>query len=223
MNHFIVSLGPFCITKTTINQMDLISKTMPFDWMFSSLPFIKNVLIDNFSELLNKENIRSTNPCWSKDKSYNILYNNTILQSKNITTHLLAKKEFDDYNNFHMWNHYNLLEEEQYVKYVKYVERFRQMINSTDLKIFLYIHYYDDTLFDVFDFNEYLMNQITNYKFICIHCKKVEVKNNYSERGICCYKENNLHIYNIEIEKFHDTLDDESIDFIKKIINDLTQ
>ena len=59
MNYYIISLGPYCITKNTINRMKYNSKTMPFDWMFSSLTFIKNVITDNFKSLLNKENIKS--------------------------------------------------------------------------------------------------------------------------------------------------------------------
>jgi hypothetical protein len=81
MNYHLVSLGPYCITKTAINRMDLKSPTMPFDWMFSSLSFIKKVMMDNFLQLMNIDHIRSTNPCWSKNKSYHILYNNDILQT----------------------------------------------------------------------------------------------------------------------------------------------
>jgi hypothetical protein len=206
MSYFIVSLGPFCITKTCINNMQFESPTMPFDWMFSSLTFIKNVLKDNFQELLNKKNIYSTNPCWSKNKSYNSLYNSDVLQSKNITTHLLYKNELDDYNNFHMWNHYNLLEEEQYAKYFKYVERFRTMLNSTDLKIFFYIQYYDDNTEEIIDFNHYLSNNIKNYKFVCIHCKKSQEEEE-EKKLFCYYNKNNLYIYNLLIKNYQDNID----------------
>jgi hypothetical protein len=217
MNNYIISLGPFCITKTAINQIGFYSKTMPFDWMFSSLNFIKNVIMDDFNNLLNIDYICSTNPCWSKNKSYNTLYNDNILKSKNITTHLLSKEEYADYDNFHMWSHYNLLEEENYNKYVKYVERFKNVIHSRDKKIFLYIQYYDESLLDVFDFNEYLNNTIINYKLICIHCKKVSEKNN--ETIILSYDKNDLLIYNIEIEKYSDTLEDKYLEHLKKIID----
>jgi hypothetical protein len=195
--------------------MSFNSPTMPFDWMFSSLSFIKSVLQDEFSQLLSKEYICSSNPCWSKNKSYHTLYNSSILQSKNITTHLLTKNEMADYYNFHMWSHYNLLEEEQYVKYEKYVKRFQSMTKSNHLKIFLYIQYYDDTISDVIDLNNYLSNIIKNYKFVCIHCKKVnkEIINNTL---VCTYNINNLYIYDLEIENYQDNLEQSALQQIKK-------
>jgi hypothetical protein len=134
----IISLGPFCITKALINNLKYHSPTLPFDWMFSSLPFIKKVLLNNFNDLVNKDLIKSSNPCWDKNKSYNLQYNSDILQSKNVTTHFLIKNELPDYYNFHMWNHYNLLEDEQYNKYMKYVDRFKTIFKSDELKFFIY-------------------------------------------------------------------------------------
>ena len=218
MNYSIVSLGPFCITKNAINDMSYNSPTMPFDWMFSSLPFIKSVLQDDFCQLLKKEYIYSTNPCWSKDKSYNILYNDSILQSKNINTHLLTKNEMADYNNFHMWNHYNLLEEEQYTKYEKYVKRFQTMTRCSHLKIFLYIQYYENNIFDVIDLNDYLLNTMTNYQLVCIHCKKVD-KERINGDLVCSYNKNNLYIYDLEIEKYQDNLEKEALQQIRTALD----
>ena len=160
MSVHVVSLGPFCITKYAINDMALESPTMPFDWMFSSLTFIKEVCADNFIQLMEKKNIRSTNPCWSKNKSYNICYNDSILRTKNIQTHYISKNEMCDYRNFHMWNHYNLLEEEQYDKYKKYVERFQTMFLSEERKLFIYIQYYDNTIEEVIDFKNRVNSKI---------------------------------------------------------------
>jgi len=213
----IISLGPFCMTKTCINNMQFNSPTMPFDWMFSSLTFIKSVIKDNFKELLNKKNIHSNKPCWSTNKSYHSLYNNDILQSKNITTHLLSKNELADYNNFHMWNHYNLLEEEQYEKYFKYIERFRTILNSESIKIFFYIQYYDDSIEEIIDFNDYLSNNIINYKFVCIHCKKSEEEKKF----FCYYNKNNLYIYNLCINNYQDNIELIDVDKIKNEINSI--
>ena len=217
MNYYIVSLGPCCMTKYVINTMKYHSPTMPFDWMFSSLTFIKNIMMDNFNLLLDKNYIKSTNPCWNKNKSYNILYNNDILQSKNITNHLLLKNELCDYHNFHMWNHYNLLEDEQFLKYKKYVNRFQEMLQSKELKIFLFIQYYDnDCIEEIIDFNEYLSKNIINYKMICIKCKKVD---NKTQEFYCSYNTNNLHIYDLEIYNYQDTIEDEDVVKIKMEID----
>jgi len=218
MNNHIVSLGPFCITKDAINSMNFYSKTMPFDWMFSSLLFIKDVIKDDFNLLLNKEYIKSTNPCWDKNKSYNILYNENILKSKNITNHFLIKNELAEYYNFHMWNHYNLLDEEQYNKYIKYVSRFKSMIQSEDLKIFLYVQYYDDTINEIIEFNNYINETIKNYKLLCINCKKVNIKTN---NLICSYNDNNLYIYDLEIEIYKNNLEEYDLEEIKQVINSL--
>jgi len=194
--NYIISLGPCCITKRAINKMNLESKTMPFDWMFSSLTFIERVVADNFEHLLRRENLKSTNPCWDKNASYNILYNDEILKSKNITNHLLIKNELMDYNNFHMWRHYNLLEEEQFNKYSKYVNRFREAIIAPELKIFLFIQYYDNNCTEeITRFNTFLTHHIINYKFICIKCFKVKNKTFHFIRS---YEKENLYIYDLE-------------------------
>ena len=235
METHIVSLGPCCITKSCINNMKFYSKTMPFDWMFSSLTFIKNAICDDFIQLMDKNNIKSTNPCFSKNKSYNFLYNEIILNSQNITTHLLYKNELADYNNFHMWNHYNLLEEDQYVKYVKYIERFKNMFYSKELKIFMYIQYYSDEITDetsndsskeygnnvddVVDFNNYINNIITNYKFICIRCKKTN--ENVMDNLNRSYYKDNLYIYDLKIEKWEDDIVQEDCEKIKVVINSI--
>lgn len=211
----IVSLGPYCVTKTAINNMKFDAPAMPFDWMFSSLAFVKKVLMDNFQSLMMKENIRSTNPCWSKDKSYNILYNTDILNTYTIQTHLLYKKEMPDYYNFHMWNHYNLLEEEQYNKYDKYVERFKSVYCSSEFKIFMYVHYYEDAIDEIIEFNNYLNQHVQNYTFFCINCKKVP---NPSKDILCSYDKDNLYICDVDIEKWEDDIPLSSLDSIKKHI-----
>ena len=215
---YIISLGPHCITKNAINKMKYISPTMPFDWMFSSLPFIKMILIDNFNRLLNRDYIKSTNPCFSKDKSYNVLYNNSILHHPNITNHLLIKNELCDYNNFHMWNHYNLLEDEQYTKYKKYIDRFNNVLQIDDLKIFLYIQYYNHPIDEILDFNNYIMTRITNYKLLCIKCNKVDTK---TDLFVCSYNHNNVYIYELEIDTYQDDMEDIHLDKIKIIIDNI--
>ena len=214
----IISIGPHCITKNAINKMKFISPTMPFDWMFSSLTFIKMILIDNFKLLLNRDYIKSTNPCFSKNKSYNIIYNNSILSHPNITNHLLINNEICDYNNFHMWNHYNLLEDEQYIKYIKYIDRFNNVLQMDDLKIFLYIQYYNNSIDEIVDFNNYLIQNIKNYKLLCIKCNKVDSK---TDLFMCSYNDNNLYIYELEIDKYQDDMEDIHLDKIKIIIDSL--
>jgi hypothetical protein len=122
---YIISLGPVCMTKYAINQMNYEAKTLPFDWMFSSLQFIKSVMMDNFKELLNRDNIQSTNPYYNPNKSFNNVYNKHILSHPNTITHLWHKNELRETFNFHMWNHYNLVEEEQYIKYKKYIDIYK--------------------------------------------------------------------------------------------------
>jgi hypothetical protein len=199
MGIHIVSLGPFCITKTAINDMNFNSPTMPFDWMFTSLTFIKEVLIDNFEQLMDKSKIRSTNPCWNKNKSYNICYNDGILRTKNIQTHYIYNNDKHDYYNFHMWNHYNLLEVEQYNKYKKYVERFQSMFSSVEMKLFIYVQYYDDAIDEVIDFNNYLFESIHNYVFVCIRCIKATHPTDIINVS---YNHKNLSIFDIEIDKW---------------------
>ena len=116
-----------------------------------------------------------------------------------------------------MWRHYNLLEEEQYIKYNKYVNRFRETIKSTDLKIFIFIQYYDNNCIDeIVSFNDYLLQNIINYKFICIKCFKVKDK---TFDFMCSYNNNNLYIYDLEIYRYEDEIEENNLEKIKKEID----
>ena len=218
MGSYIIGLGPCCITKYAINDMNLDAPTLPFDWMFSSLSFIKKVLIDDFAQLLDKNNIRSTNPCWSKDKSYNICYNNDILKTHTIQTHLLSKNELPDYYNFHMWNHYNLLDTEQYDKYFKYVERFKTMVEADSKKLFIYVLYYNSNINDVIEFNDYLYEHVRNYNFLCINCIKVSLPR---VDITCSYEKKNLYVYDVDIDKWEDKIPMPILTKIKAVIDTL--
>jgi hypothetical protein len=114
-----------------------------------------------------------------------------------------------------MWNHYNLLEEENYTKYLKYVNRFQTMLTSSAIKVFMYIQYYDTTLDEVIDFNTYLQDHIKDYVLICIHCKKTE---HPSSTLLPSYEKDNLYVYDLEIDKWEDELPLSALEDIKKKI-----
>ena len=202
------------MTKYAINHMNYDAKTLPFDWMFSSLPFIKTTMMDNFKELLNRDNILSTNPYYNPNKSFNSVYNKDILSHPNTITHLWHKNELRETFNFHMWNHYNLVEEDQYIKYKKYMDRFSSIISRDDLKIFLYIQYFNEDIDDVFDFNTYLNETVKNYRFICLNCVKDRPKGDFT----CMYDENNLSIYEVEMDVY-DYIPQYHLDKLKIIID----
>jgi hypothetical protein len=204
------------MTKYAINQMNYYAKTLPFDWMFSSLLFIQTVMEDNFKELMNMNYIKSNNPYYSKNKSLNILYNKTIIDNVNIFNHFLFKNELKEVCNFHMWNHYNLLEEAQYIKYKKYIDRFTDIISSDDLKLFLYIQYFNEDVNDVFVFNNYLNKTVKNYRFICLNCIKINDKDHF----YCTYNENNLSVYELAMDKY-DYIPQYHLDKLKIIIDDM--
>jgi hypothetical protein len=83
----------------------------------------------------------------------------------------------------------------------------------------VYIQYYYDTIREIIDFNDYLMETITNYKLFCIKCIKTNKKR--KDHFYCSYEKDNIHIYDLEIEKYEDNINTEDLDKIKIAINNL--
>jgi hypothetical protein len=214
---FIFSIGPCCITKNLINELGYISKTGPFDWMFSSIDSIHKIIMDDFSNLLDKTFLRSENPCWDVNKSFNIKYNNAIKNNTNVSSHLIRKNEMMDYNNFHMFNHYNLLDEQQYDKYYKIVDRFKNNLKSPNHKLFLYINYYNDSSESLFELNKYFEKTIDNYTILSINCIKVDSICNSDLN--CVYEHENLVIYNFYITDYNDFFDNGQIGKLGGVIS----
>jgi hypothetical protein len=116
-----------------------------------------------------------------------------------------------------MWRHYNLLEADTYTKYITYVDRFKEVFQTPDLKLFLYIQSYgNESIEEMVDFNEYLLDSITNYRFICIKCSTVKEKT-FEFR--CSYDKDNLYIYDLEVSAYKDEIEEDDLKKIKSVMD----
>lgn len=209
----IISLGPFCITKYAINKMKLDSPTMPFDWMFSSLPFIKNCIEDKFQTLLSRQYIFQRGPCWSNEKSLHDIYNQQIRNHPIITYHMTYKGDNTaEYDHFHMWNHYNLCKNDSYDRYKMLVERFMEALKSSEKKVFFYTLYYDKIDIDeIIAFDQFLKQTIENYYLVIIHCTFL--------KPVIIETPDNIKIYSFQVNRWSDEIPDEILTSINNCLN----
>jgi hypothetical protein len=112
----IISLGPACPIAEFLKNFKLRNCSYPFDWMYSSPKLILDCLNDDFNILLNKE--YHTN-C-SENISGHSLYGNKIFRHKNI------------------------LNENDYLYYIRCVQRFRFILSVSNLKLFTVISNFND-------------------------------------------------------------------------------
>ena len=155
--NYICSLGPACATAGFIKMNQLKSCSYPFDWVFSSLDIVKDCLNDDFYTFLKKKYYRpilnETDKCGHKK------YGEKMFQHRN------------PYG-----------KEEDYQYYVRCVERFRKLLNTSESKLFtmVFINYCKSKISElkknIIKFNIYLRNYTTNYN-LCIIIQMVDLKN----------------------------------------------
>lgn len=216
MTSTIVGLGPFCITKYAINKMNLKAPTMPFDWMFSSLKFIQECIEDDFQLLLDRRYIAQNDPMWSNEKSLHLLYNDKIEKDPLIWHHCNYKGDRHPNDYFHMWNHYNLLNDATYGRYCEKIQRLRNALSSKIL--FIYTLYYGFPIDTVMKFNEYLKQKHIDYHIYVIQC----VLTNENKNGNNVSNEGNMTIHKIGVEKWEDEIPDEYLSSIKTNLGNFT-
>jgi len=146
------SLGSLCHASQFLKDTNLKRASYPFDWIFSSFDNITHCLEDNFKTFL--------------DKDYYVSISRTQC----------GHKLYHDC----MFNHYNPLDyPNDYDYYVRCVDRFQQLLQNEDHKLFLKIFVNMDEMSekmkdDVIKFNDTLSKYAKNYTLLVIF----HIKNN---------------------------------------------
>ena len=140
------SLGPYCHSSHLLKRNSLKLCSYPFDWIYSNCNNIINCITDDFNLFL--------------DKSY------YIDKSPKVCGH---SKYHDS-----MFNHHNPLTNiEHYNYYVRCVDRFKQLRQTTEPKLFVMIFINTaDNVFDinnVVEFNRTFSENMTNYTLLVIN------------------------------------------------------
>jgi hypothetical protein len=168
---YVCSLGSLCHSSQILKQNNLKKCSYPFDWIFSNYNNIIHCMIDDFKIFL--------------DKSYYISI------SDKQCGHLYYHKQ--------MFNHHNPLNNENdYNYYIRCVNRFKQLIQYEEHKLFIMIFPNMNNLEEklknnIIDFNNKFSKYTKNYTlFVIFHIKN---------------KANNHHIFthndNIDFLELH--------------------
>lgn len=134
--NYTCSLGGWCHSSQLLKRNNLKLCSYPFDWIFSNYDNIINCIEDNFNIFL--------------DKSYFI----NISQSQ---------CGHSKYNN-HMFNHHNPLNNiNDYNYYVRCVDRFKNLLQKQEHKLFIMTFVNMNTIEDGYKFDENIKNKIIDF------------------------------------------------------------
>lgn len=121
INH-VISLGSSCHTAFFMKENKLKFYSLPFDWIFSGPMIVKNIIDDDFINFLDA----------TKYTSFN--------NDPNRCGHTDYGKRF--------FNHKNPMNEHDYQYYVRTVERFKIILATTGVKLFIITNINTDSLYD---------------------------------------------------------------------------
>lgn len=152
---YVFSLGYRCSAAGIIKRLQLKTESYPFDWLVSRLPIIEHCIDTNFREFLEESNYDylqtntyhyqtpDSSPQWICDERiyWNRFYEHEFDMSNAhlyIPTPLHTPR--DAYAYRMLINHKSPTNPSDHAYYERCVERWRQMSESPDAKLALYVH-----------------------------------------------------------------------------------
>ena len=186
----VCSLGTLCQSSQILKNNNLKTCSYPFDWIFSDCDMIIDCLENNFNKFL--------------DKNYYI----SIKDNDHKCGHILYHPQ--------MFNHFNPLNNNNdYEYYVRCVNRFKQLLQYEEHKLFIMIFVDMDIINEdiknyIINFNNEFSKYTKNYTLLVI----LHIRN----------KENNFYEFthhdNIDFLELHTLSCSNGANFINKIDND---
>jgi hypothetical protein len=162
--NYTCSLGTFCHSSQILKRNNLKLCSYPFDWIFSNYDNIIHCIEDNFNIFL--------------DKSYYFY----------ISNQKCGHSKYHD----QMFNHHNpLINIDHYNYYVRYVDRFKILLQKQQHKLFIMmlpnLRYIDEYIKkDIIEFNNKFSKYTSNYKLLVIF----HIANIYQNNHIFTYHDN---------------------------------
>ena len=158
--NYVISLGCACNTSLYLKELNLKTFSLPYDWIFSNLDMIKHTIEDDFK----------------------------LFSDINLMSDRQEKKASHNYYHQKLFNHRNpRSNREDYDYYQRCIARFKQVINSSDNKLFIHTLYlkpqefhrdylkfqrnFQDVAFDlnkIKKFNQFLNSVTSNYTLLVI-------------------------------------------------------
>jgi hypothetical protein len=185
---YVCSLGSLCHSSQILKNNGLKICSYPFDWIFSSCDTILHCIEDNFKIFLNK--------------SYYVR---------------LSKKHCGhSYYNKQMFYHHNPLDNKNdYNYYVRCVDRFKQLVQYEEHKLFIMIFVNLDNIEenhknDIINFNNKFSKYTKNYTLLVIYHIKNKQNNYYTI----------THNDNIDFLELHTLSTSDGVNFTNNTDND---
>lgn len=167
--HF-CSLGYRCQIGTIMKNIGMKSVSYPFDWIVSDLLIKIDIINNNFENFLDINNYEYV----EQGEVYNIIDNNKNL----VANENYSYNKFYGNNNdglYHLkigLNHYDLKNTENYDYFKRCINRFNNLLQLSDKKIFLYMNplisydKLDETINSYNIFTDYFNKITTNFVII---------------------------------------------------------
>ncbi len=182
------SLGSLCHSSQLLKNNNLKKCSYPFDWIFSTYNNVIHCIEDNFNIFL--------------DKSYYVSI------SKTVCGHSYYDKQ--------MFNHHNpLINENDFNYYVRCVNRFKQLLQCDEHKLFVMIFVNMDNVEynqnnDIIKFNNTFSKYTKNYTLLVIyHIKNKEINHHTI-----------THVGNIDFLELHTLSNSNGVNFTNNKDND---
>ena len=192
--NYTCSLGKICHSSEILKKNMHKTCSYPFDWIFSNSKMIIDCLEDNFNIFL--------------DKSYYINISNKrcghAYYNREIVNHYFRLNQV-------LFNHHNPLNNENdYNYYTRCVNRFRELLNCEESKLFIIININQDDVNEdqknhIIEFNNKFSKYTKNYKLLFIYHIKNK-PNNYHEF---------THVDNIDFLVLHTLSHSNGVNFTK--------
>jgi hypothetical protein len=184
----IIPIGYRCSSSEIIKVLNLKKESYPFDWTISKLSTIKDCLLNDFKEFLKTENYIK--------KEMNIYNLIDSVKPFNVTGNCIINTHYNPIdeisNDFNMYDlklaliHHDIFKNEDYEYYKRCINRFKNILESNDRKLYLYIHNIigineynetkDDIIMEFINFNEFIKTKSQNIEGLFFILVKTNMK-----------------------------------------------
>ena len=175
----IISLGFRCSVAGMIKKMGLKTESHPFDWLISRLHVIRHCIETKFTFFLDREQYIKlyTKTFEHKESKEHFICDEHIIMNRYYQPETNLECPMNTYKYNLAMNHRNLVENQaDYDYYIRCVERFKQVIQSKENKMYVYVsplytmedfHVQTDVILqEIHDFQSFLQKQIEFDEFI---------------------------------------------------------
>jgi len=147
-----ISIGPYCASAYILERHNLRTNAYPFDYIFSSLEFVKHAINDKFDIFLDKQYYKNGS---SNNNMHHSFYSNFI-DTEILKQHHIANNLHDIANNLQnreIFLHHNLLNNDNdYLAFVRRCKRLLELIEKNNKIVFVYYNCYTYEFNDLIDF-----------------------------------------------------------------------